>query len=74
MSTSQRAKDTAEAILIKYSNPDKDETHCRMSDLQEDIACVLESVMRSEEGVQEMHDAWLRLQRNTERKRFLGVW
>lgn len=74
MNVRQRAKDTAEAILIKYSNMDRDETHCRMSDLRDDIARVLESVMRSEEGVQEMHDAWLSLQRNIERKKFLGVW
>lgn len=55
------SEDLVMAILIRYSNPDRDETHCRMSELKHDLVRLIAGYKRQADDVQEMHDAWLRL-------------
>lgn len=57
------AAQIVEAILMKYSSPEHDETHCRMSELRRDLVRVIEGYERQRDDIQEMHDAWLRVQR-----------
>lgn len=52
----------ATGILYKYSSTERDETHCRMSDLVSAFAHVIDKLIQENEQLEEHHNAWLRMQ------------
>lgn len=64
------AADIVESVLVKYSSPDGRETCCSKQELKRDLVRIMEGFIRERDSIQEMHDAWLRLQPlNTARRR-----
>lgn len=56
------AREIVKSILHKYSCSNYTETHCSTQDLERDLVCVMESILRQERQTREMHEAWLSLQ------------
>jgi len=67
------ADDLVESILVKYSSPSCDKTHCSKSDIKRDFVNLVSAIMRSEKDAIETHENWMRWQRMMaeDRKPFL---
>lgn len=59
-----KGKQIAFDVLQKYSSAERDETHCRMSDLVADFADIIDRLQREVDQKEDHHQAWLRIQRN----------
>ena len=57
------ADDMVEMILMKYSSPSCDETHCAKSELKRDLVRLISDIVRSEQNAWEQLESWQRIQR-----------
>ncbi len=66
-------REIVESVLIRYSNPERDETCGRMSDIVNDLTRIMEGYVRQYEGLKQHHEGWLRMCRSEaeSRKPFL---
>ena len=58
------AREVVRNILQRYSCSKYEETHCSTKELEHDLVRIMDSFMRERDSVQEMHDAWLRINKS----------
>jgi len=63
------AEEIVESILVKYSSPDGRETCCSKAELKRDLVRIMEGFIRERDSIQEMHDAWLWIQKDREKNK-----